>query len=104
REKATHCFTTAKRRSDWKIENRIDSTLKRFEELKLWLKFPDDYHAEWKNLASGLIYWLDKEIKEGRIDATKIRPQFPRIWEDYLKQTDRKDDIFLSPDYGVNPL
>lgn len=100
REKATFCFTTAKKRANWNLEDRITSTLKRFDELQLWLKFPNDYLEGWKELASGLLRWLDEEIKEGRWTPIRIRPMFPVIWEDYLKHTDLSDNIPLSTDYG----
>lgn len=48
REKAVYCFTTAKKKSGWSLQDRIKSTHKRFREIQNWLKFSDDYLQQWK--------------------------------------------------------
>lgn len=54
REKAVYCFTTARKRPDWSLHDRIMSTHKRFREIQFWLKFSDNYLRQWKVRSLGL--------------------------------------------------
>ncbi|CAL4106989.1 unnamed protein product, partial [Meganyctiphanes norvegica] len=47
REKVVFAFTTAKKRHSWSLEERINATHKRFREIQNWLKFSNEYLAEW---------------------------------------------------------
>lgn len=48
REKAVYCFTSAKKKSDWSLQDRIKSTHKRFREIQSWLKFSNNYLHQWQ--------------------------------------------------------
>lgn len=37
--------------------------------------------------------WLHQELRKETYDKTEIRPQFPTIWNDFLKATNKTDDI-----------
>ncbi|XP_042215272.1 uncharacterized protein LOC121861515 isoform X2 [Homarus americanus] len=94
REKAVYCFTTAKKKSGWSLQERINATHKRLREIQRWLKLSDDYIHFWSKLCDGFLRWTEQEIKYARIEGSSIRPKFPILWKQYLcetKQTDRRE-------------
>lgn len=48
REKAVYCFITAKKKSNWSLQDYVNSTHKRFGQIQEWLKFSDSYLQSWK--------------------------------------------------------
>ncbi|KAK4307531.1 hypothetical protein Pmani_020678 [Petrolisthes manimaculis] len=96
REKAVFCFTTAKKKSDWNLQDRIKSTHKRFKEIQNWLKFSNDYLQQWKVLGEDFLTWLNNDIKNEIIDPKIIRPMFPVVWKRFLDSTNHTDEIALT--------
>ncbi|CAL4106987.1 unnamed protein product [Meganyctiphanes norvegica] len=87
REKAVFAFTAAKKRNGWSLEDRINSTHKRLNEIQSWLKFSNEYLAEWKKLSGEFLNWLNGEINTNSEAAENIRPRFPIIWDRFLENT-----------------
>ncbi|KAK3877623.1 hypothetical protein Pcinc_017658 [Petrolisthes cinctipes] len=96
REKAVFCFTTAKKKSDWNLQDRIKSTHKRFREIQTWLKFSNDYLQQWKVLGEDFLTWLNNEIKNEIVNPKIIRPMFPVIWKRFLDSTKHTDEISVT--------
>jgi len=87
REKAVYTFTAAKKRHGWSLEDRISSTHKRFNEIQTWMKFSNEYLNEWNKLSKLFLQWLNGEINNNGQSGENIRPQFPIIWETFLRST-----------------
>ncbi|CAL4108594.1 unnamed protein product [Meganyctiphanes norvegica] len=87
REKAVFCFTTAKKRNGWCLDDRISSTHKRFNEIQSWLKISNEHLTEWNKLSEGYLHWLNREINMNSEVPENIRPHFPLIWDRFLINT-----------------
>ncbi|CAL4064788.1 unnamed protein product [Meganyctiphanes norvegica] len=87
REKAVFTFTTAKKRNGWSLDRNINSTHKRFNEIQRWLKFSNEHLSEWNKLSEQFLHWLDGEININSEAGESIRPNFPIIWDRFLKNT-----------------
>ncbi|CAL4123306.1 unnamed protein product [Meganyctiphanes norvegica] len=87
REKAVFAFNAAKKRNGWCLEDRINSTHKRFIEVQNWLKFNNEYLSEWNNLSEEFLRWLNGEINANQEEGENIRPHLPMIWDRFLTNT-----------------
>lgn len=95
REKTVFSFTVAKKKSDWKLKDYIHLTHKRFLEIQKWLKFSDAYLQSWKKLSGSFLHWVDDKDRHNSLERSCIRPQFPKLWEQFLEEMDETDKIEL---------
>ncbi|CAL4116103.1 unnamed protein product [Meganyctiphanes norvegica] len=87
REKSVFAFNAAKKRNGWSLEDRINSTHKRFKEIQIWLRFNNEHLTEWNKLSEEFLHWLNGEINTNSEAGENIRPHFPMIWDRFLTNT-----------------
>ncbi|CAL4108015.1 unnamed protein product, partial [Meganyctiphanes norvegica] len=73
REKAVFAFNAARKKNGWSLEDIIDSTHERFNEIQIWLKFNNEYLTKWNKLSNEFLKWLNGEINTNSEAAENIR-------------------------------
>ncbi|KAK8407039.1 hypothetical protein O3P69_007530 [Scylla paramamosain] len=95
REKVVYSFHTSRRRQQQNIDECISSCHKRFDEIQNWLLFSSTFLKKWKTLAKFFILWMAEEVQKGEVAAENIRPQYPIMWEKFLKVESQTDQVDL---------
>ncbi|XP_042215304.1 uncharacterized protein LOC121861526 isoform X2 [Homarus americanus] len=95
REKAVYFFVSSKKQQDFNLQNCVEATHRRMDDIQKWLKFPNtsNYLQNWKTLGETFLKWMNNEIQENREEASNIRPRFPVMWQRFLKDTRQTDKI-----------